>query len=181
MYSHGDKVHTNKWEENEVIIRLQENKDGDWLHRFSEQEQMYPSLMTSSLNWLLTSSVLPWQVFSGILVSSPHPLCIVRALPEAEKYNWHRHIEHDVIVTKLLCMVTKPIPWMNEWKKEAEGLITQIYSRISLWGLGIRKLVSFKKLWLFAAAPVVIITDISFWYQFKSILWCFVVAKASKL
>ena len=42
------------------------------------------------------------------------------------------------------------------------------------------KKVSFFKMWLFAAASVVNITDISFFYQFESILWWFGVAKASK-
>ena len=37
------------------------------------------------------------------------------------------------------------------------------------------------KMWLFAAASAVNIIDISFRYQFISILWCFVVEKESKL
>ena len=36
-------------------------------------------------------------------------------------------------------------------------------------------------MWLFASTSVLNITEISFWFQFKLILWCFNVVKASKL
>ena len=51
----------------------------------------------------------------------------------------------------------------------SQNKITDFFYNFSL-GLRIRKLVSFLKMWLFAAASVVNITDISFFYQFESIL-----------